>query len=233
MAANVDPEEFARLYGLDLHKTCSSDDLIRCAAGILAIVARAKNDGPFELEHKSVALQRALIALVARGGLPEHKLEDAPLEAFTGAPRLFAWTCACHAARVTRKHVSFFWVRYALHTSKPLDLAPGYPSITKADVKTFVEEHGQEAAEQWLLGIGRDPEPGTMAGLWRETEAELDAAQAMPAPSNRALADLLADLRNRRTREWLDPIVVALAQGKPLVDTATRLRQGAELFEGT
>lgn len=69
-----------------------------------------------------VALEREVIALAARGLLAAVQLAAMPLVAFTGAPRLFAWTCAARACRLFGEFARFIDARHMLATSPRLDL---------------------------------------------------------------------------------------------------------------
>lgn len=91
------------------------------------------------------------------------------------------------------------------------------------------------AAARYALGVV----PSEALGLPRELEVETvceageelaDAEALEPLPD--AFALLLADLRARNLREWLAPVLAGLEQGAPLADTAARLRQAADIFEG-
>ncbi|MEK9645899.1 MAG: hypothetical protein VW547_10190 [Alphaproteobacteria bacterium] len=201
--------------------------LLEAAGAILALVAMMRTGERDDVDHRSADLQRAVIALAARGALPVGRL-GIPDDAFTGAPRLFAWWCASRACRALGKRATFFHARYVLVTAPRPEL-PRPPPICKADIATFREAHGLEATEEWLLSMARG-EPGSMAHLWRETESELDAAEAVPVPRD-ALALLLADQRARRTRTYLQPVIAGL-DGEPVIDTAARLRAAADIYDG-
>lgn len=54
-----------------------------------------------------------LIALAARGALPVERLDAIPEDAFSTAPRLFAWTCATRACRLLGARSTFAAVRLA------------------------------------------------------------------------------------------------------------------------
>jgi hypothetical protein len=202
-------------------------DLLEAAGGILALVHMMRTGDRGDVDHRSADLQRAVIALAARGSLAAARIGGIPDDAFTGAPRLFAWWCASRACRILGKRATLFHTRYVLATAPRPDL-PGPPRISKADVAEFREAHGYEATVEWLLGIAEHPNP--MTWLWRETEAELDAAEGSAAPRD-ALALLLADHRARRVRTYLQPVIAGL-DGDPVIDTAARLRAAADIYDG-
>lgn len=65
-----------------------------------------------------------------------------------------------------------------------------------------------------------------------EAREELDRAEDIERPDVDAIARLLMHHRAHRTHEWLIPVFAALHEGSPLIDTAARLREAAEIFEG-
>lgn len=202
--------------------------LIEAAAGILALATMARAGSRDIFEDASVELQRAAIGAAARGLVAPARVETVPQDAFTGAPRLLAWSCAFQAVRSFGRGTRPFLVRMVLARAPLLDVPR--PVITKSDVAAFREAHGVEATGEWLLSLGHG-EPGSMAWLHRETEGELDAAEALDVGPD-AVTRLLADCRIRRTQEWLSPVVAALDRGEPMVDTAQRLREAADIFDG-
>lgn len=204
-------------------------DLLMVASTILAIVHTSRAGGSSIVRDASTDLQLEVIALAARGRLTPPRLAQVPDDAFTGAPRLFAWACASRACRCLGKRATFFHARYVLATSP--NFMPTPPPITKADVAAFREEHGYEATVEWLESIGRDAQPGTMAWLRRETEAEIDMAEAQE-PRADALPALLVDHRRRLAQAWIEPVITGMASGAPMTDTAARLRQAADIFDG-
>lgn len=241
----VDPKSLARRV--------TEVDLIEAAAGILAIVSQLRNGECAEVESESVDLQRSAIVLAMTGRVAPAKLARIPDAAFVGAPRLFAWACALHALRVVGRNLPRanvngrgVWissepgrpldvVRLMLASAPAPDLPVGMPSITKADLADYRVRFGVEATYDFLMDLcttGRDT-PGTMAWLWAETYAELDAIEARTYDvTPDVIAHLLADLRAREARSWIEPVVAGIARGKPPIDTAARLRTAAEIFEG-
>ncbi len=172
-------------------------DLIEAAGGILAIIHRTDAGVKCEVDDRSADLQRTVIALAARGLMLPSRLGRVPADAFTGAPRLFAWWCAERACSRLGRRSTFFAARYVRVTAPALDLP----------------------LEEW-------------ADLNHETDDELDAAEAIDAPTGEAVGRLLLDHRGRLLRDWLAPVLSGIASGDPMADTAARLRQAADIFEG-
>lgn len=207
---------------------CERDLLTACGA-ILSIVEQMRAGDRTEIDDESARAQRDVIALAARGRLTAPRLDAMPIDAFTGAPRLFAWVCASRACRILGRRTTFFHARYVLVTSP--NVLPTSQRITKADVAAFRAAHGYEATVEWLMSVAAGGPPGTMAWLRRETEAELDVAEVCE-PGPEAFGALILDHRRRQTQTWLDPVLAAMARGEPLTDTAARLRQAADIFDG-
>lgn len=204
-------------------------DLLTSAGALLAIVEQMRHGDRSDLADASADAQRAVIALAATGKLTAQKLDAVPADAFTGAPRLFAWVCASQACRVLGRRATFFHARYVLVTSP--NVLPKAAPLYKSDIAAFRDQHGYEATVDWLMSVAQGAAPGTMGWLRRETETELDFAETLE-PKADAIGALILDRRRRQTQSWLDPVLAAMAAGEPLTDTAARLRQAAEIFEG-
>jgi hypothetical protein len=69
-----------------------------------------------------VSRELELIALAARGRFTPAQVEAIPVEAFTGAPALFAWTCAAGACVRLGTRSSFDAARHLRATCPRLDM---------------------------------------------------------------------------------------------------------------
>lgn len=227
-------------------RTLTERDLLTAAAGILAIVARLRAGESLEVADRSADLQRAVIALAIRGHVAPAKLGGIPDDAFTGAARLFAWACTCKALRwlgrdLQRSRVSGLGVHVHAAEGRPFDVvryvlasAPRFTTpekpFTKQDIADFRAVHGVEATEALLLDFCSAM--SATAELWRETYDEIDSAEALPPPKPDVVSRLLAAHRARLASAWLTPVLAALDRGEPMQDTAKRLRDAANIFEG-
>lgn len=77
------------------------------------------------VDERTARDEREVIALAARGLVAPARLLLLDVEAFSGAPRLLAWVCACRALRVSGRGATFQGARYTLVTMPRLDVSEG------------------------------------------------------------------------------------------------------------
>lgn len=185
--------------------TMTERALLECAAWCLRAVMQVRRGELHEVESASEKLEREVIALAARGLVSAQRLDVLGLDAFTGPARLFAWTAALGACARFGRKASFASARRLVGMCTAFNAASG----------------GE-------LALPREVE----LELVRETLEELDDAEAVERPSIEAIGRLLAYQRAQRARAWIAPVLEAMDHGAPAVDTAARLREAANIFEG-
>lgn len=180
-------------------------DLLEAAGQLLRWAELARSGARVGVDEHTVGLQREVIAVAARGLVSAQRLDVLGLDAFTGPARLFAWTAALGACARFGRKASFASARRLVGMCTAFNAASG----------------GE-------LALPREVE----LELVRETLEELDDAEAVERPSIEAIGRLLAYQRAQRARAWIAPVLEAMDHGAPAVDTAARLREAANIFEG-
>lgn len=179
--------------------------LLHAAAGMLAIVQQTRGMLADERAEAEAPRERAAIAAVALGRVDLATAYRVPLFALTGAPRLLLWTAASKALRVRGQA----WLR-------------------RSALRSWGEVwDAVEAAP--LAGL-----PAAVAlDLRGEALQELQACREVRA-NGRAVAELAGsiDVRARAVGELLVPVLAAIGEGAPLLETGERLRAALRAWEG-
>ena len=180
-------------------------DLLQAAAELLAIVQQTRAMLADERAEAESHRERAAIAAVTTGRVDLATAYRVPLFALTGAPRLLLWTAASRSLRVRGQA----WLR-------------------RSALRSWGEVwDAVEAAP--LSGL-----PAAVAlDLRGEALQELEACREARA-NGRAVAELAGsiDVRARAVGELLVPVLAAIGEGAPLLETGERLRAALRAWEG-
>lgn len=105
----------------------------------------------------------------------------------------------------------------------------------RLSLRRFKQRSTFALARQYLATVP-DPPDDYPRDVWiatvQEAADELNAAEDIERPNVAAIGRLLAHQRALRARAWLGPVLEAMDRGEPMVDTAARIRTGADIFEG-
>ena len=99
----------------------TTDDLLRCAAVLLAAAHRARTGAREEADERDAPAQRAALSAACAGLVPWEELQAVPCDAITTAGRLLAWTAAVRTVRILGDKARPWAVWWSIG-SAPLDL---------------------------------------------------------------------------------------------------------------